>query len=184
MSPDAQSSFVSKNITDFGVTESGVDELIEAVETIRMHANTWASVNKAKKLIKDATDNAEAPTFDAIGEALRGGITAQIDEALPTLQQQIANIGATDDQAFLALGAIGQSLGFEVTLAGIDPDTGQALLKAKGRTKLLKTPREFISYIAAPEKPQEADLGDLEIIADEITGSEVPTDAGSAPDPV
>ena len=84
MAPDAQASFISKNIKDFGVTEAGEDELIEAVDVIRMHQNTWASVNKAKKLIKDAMPMIEEPTRIRIGDV------AEVECTIQTMNRQSA----------------------------------------------------------------------------------------------
>lgn len=49
-----QKSFIARPITDFGITEEGLDELIEAVNTMREHQQAAALYNAAHKKIDDA----------------------------------------------------------------------------------------------------------------------------------
>jgi hypothetical protein len=158
-----------------GDEENSPGYFTEIRELKDAHKLAWEEA-EIEKRIKEATDKAPN-NWEEAAQELRGSVTQQINPEAPTLTQQIQSIGATDEQAFVALGQIGQQLGMDVKLMGIDPVSGRALLSAEGREDLLRTPKPFIEYMTQPEPAQAPDIGDLEEIEDtDETGSEAPNE--------
>ena len=62
MAVSNQASMDARPVTEFGVTEEGVDELIEALNDRRKNAAGAAAYRKADKTIKDAMPMVDEPT--------------------------------------------------------------------------------------------------------------------------